>query len=47
MNIIAWILIIIVGLNVTAFGLMWWIWLREERRRRRGEREADQHSGAD
>ena len=47
MNIIGWILIGIVGLNVIAFGLMLVIYINEGRRRKRGEREGDQHRGAD
>ena len=47
MNIIAWIVLTIVGLNVIAFGLMWWVFIWEERGRKRGEREGDQHRGAD
>ena len=38
MNIIAWILLGIVGLNLVAFGIMWIVFIKEGRRRRREQR---------
>lgn len=44
MNIIAWILLVIVALNVIAFGIMWIVFIREERRRAREKRERSRQS---
>lgn len=35
MNVIGWIILIIIGLNLAAFGIMWWIFIREEKQKRK------------
>lgn len=46
MNIIAWILIGIVGLNLIVFGMMWAVFLNEGRRER-GKRKDNQYGRTD